>query len=198
MNILEYIKKSPIYTPWKNIVLYRGVENPKIIFVGDAPDKDENLSGIPFYNNRSGKMLDSWIQEYKLKIFTGIIYSIPIIPLDIFGLARKPSIQEIDYFRTYTNFMIENLHPKIIVCLGDIACRTILRTNIGSARFNLVKNGKYFYTAAYHPQYYLHHGNNGLEDFKNTYIEISAVLEELPKIKVEPTEQQDIENIMKK
>jgi len=196
MKLLEYIRKSKLYYPPKNIVLYRGVSNPKILFVGENPDKEENLKGIPFLG-KSGKMLDSWIREYRLQKYVGMIYAIPLIPLNVFGGVRNPYLDEIDYFRPYVEYMVEKLQPKIIICVGNTACRSVLKSNVGSMRHHLTKKGKYFYTAVYHPTYYLRKGLNGLEDFKNTYIEISAVLENLPQIKIEPSEKADIDKILK-
>jgi DNA polymerase len=171
MNLIEYCKKSPLYSPFKKIVLYRGCANPKILFVGEAPGKDEDIEGIPFIG-RSGKLLNSWIDTFKIKELIGITNSVPLIPLTRSGSIRPPDLAEINYFRPFLRYMLDRYKPKLVVLLGNTACTSLLGLGVGSVRGKLIQKGKYVVTAFYHPAYYLRQGNNGLSDFNDMYTNV--------------------------
>lgn len=196
----DYIKKSSLYSPFKEIVLYRGVNYPKIMFVGEAPGKEENIQGYPFVG-RSGKLLDSWIREFDLQSMIGITNVVPLIPLTPAGGIRAPSLQEIEYFRPFIYHMLRKYIPKLIILLGASACQSLLKTYISEARNQLFDQDGFFFTAHYHPSYYLRRGDSGLKDFGILYENIiRQFFPDLPTFQKEQqkTEKQEIEEIINK
>lgn len=143
-----------------NIVFGKGSDNPRIVFIGEAPGKDENRIGIPFVG-RSGKLLDNWINSLGLskKDFC-IINVVPIIPLSKEGLIRPPNDEEINYFLPFTEEYLGLLDPEIVVLLGRSAASIFDKT----LRVGETKNvGKYNLFFIYHPSYYLRNGGKGFE-----------------------------------
>ena len=81
-----------------NIVFGRGDDSARILFIGEAPGFSENQIGKPFVG-RSGKLLEEWVNELKIKNTEyAIINAVPIIPLGEEGKIRPPTQEEIDYF----------------------------------------------------------------------------------------------------
>ena len=163
----EYIKNSPLYDPSKKVVLYRGVEHPTILFIGEAPGKEENKIGKPFVG-RCGKLLDKWIWSHSLERLCGITNTVPLIPL-YEGKIRKPTVEEIKYFRPFIKYMLNKYQPKLLILLGDAATTSVLHENIGAVKNKWFENKPYIVTAMYHPSYYLRNGRDGLDDFNALY-----------------------------
>ncbi len=140
-----------------NIVIFRGnLDRPDYLFIGEAPGNDENKQGIPFIG-RSGKLLDGWTESSGIDNFA-VINTVPIIPFDSAGKIRKPTKEEIKYFKPYVDSFIKEINPKNIICLGKSALEymdlklenTFWKGNIGFI---------------YHPAFYLRRGQKGTEDF---------------------------------
>jgi uracil-DNA glycosylase len=141
-----------------NIVIFRGnLSNPDYLFIGEAPGNNENIQGIPFIG-RSGKLLDNWLDSESIESFA-VINTVPIIPLKSEGGIRKPTREEINYFRPYVSSLIEAINPKYIICLGKSALEYM---NIYLENTFWKQNAGFIY----HPAYYLRNGRDGLNDFK--------------------------------
>ena len=142
-----------------NIVISRGnLDHPEILFIGEAPWKEENKIGMPFVG-KSGQLLETWIKEAGINSYA-IINAIPIIPLDSVGNVRTPTFEEIEYFKPYIQDLINTINPKKIICLGKIAL-SLFEINIESGEWQ--ENIGFIY----HPAYFLRKNMSGTEDFKN-------------------------------
>src|SRR6202045_1850855 len=98
--------------------------NPKarIMFVGEAPGRDEDLEGLPFVG-RSGKLLDRMIAAIGLD--RSKVYIANIIPWRPPG-NRTPTPQESQICLPFIQRQIELVDPDILVCLGGPAAQTLL------------------------------------------------------------------------
>lgn len=162
MELLEVSKKHPLYqnitkTNGK-IVFGRGnVNSPEYLFLTDTPKWVENRLGQPLMGDDK-KILDVWLNEYNITDYV-IINAIPIIPLDGTGNIRKPTREELDYFRPYIMRLIEEIAPKYIICLGKTALECLQKDIkacewLGNIGFQ------------YHPSYFMRQGKDGLQQFK--------------------------------
>jgi len=161
-DFFEHAKKSSLYenitkTNGK-IVFGRGSDNPKFLFIGEAPGFSENNIGKPFVG-RSGKILDQWINDLELKENFAIINVVPIIPLND-GKIRPPTENEINYFLPLTEKYIQLLNPDLIVLLGRSAASIFDKTLV-PGQVKHWKTTKLFFI--YHPSYYLRNGGKGFE-----------------------------------
>jgi uracil-DNA glycosylase family 4 len=105
-----------------------GVGNPRaeIMFIGEAPGRDEDLKGEPFVG-RAGKLLDKMLPEVSLRRQDVYIANIlKCRPPD----NRDPLPEETDECEPYLRMQIKLIRPKIICCLGRIAAQTLLKTNM--------------------------------------------------------------------
>jgi len=180
-EFFKHAKKSSLYenivkTNGK-IVFGRGSDNPKFLFIGEAPGFSENTIGKPFVG-RSGKLLDGWIDDLALKENFAIINVVPIIPLNKENGIRPPTEEEINYFLPLTEKYISLLSPTLIVLLGRSAASIFDKTlspgevkhwkgmkNQSSSSLqntnSVLSDTKLFFI--YHPSYYLRKGGKGFE-----------------------------------
>jgi DNA polymerase len=103
-----------------------GVGNPKadLLFVGEAPGRDEDLQGEPFVG-RAGKLLTDIIEAIGLS--RKEVYICNVIkcrPPE----NRNPEPDEIDQCSPFLKAQIESVGPKVIVTLGKFAAQTVLQT----------------------------------------------------------------------
>ena len=105
-----------------NIVFGKGSIDAKILFIGEAPGKEEDLQGIPFVG-RAGKELDKQLKEINLSIEEVYIANIlKYRPPN----NRNPTISEIERHTPYLIEQIRIIKPKYIVTLGNYATKFVL------------------------------------------------------------------------
>ena len=110
-----------------------GVGNPSadLMFIGEAPGRDEDLQGEPFVG-RSGKLLDRLMAEELGHGRTGV-YVCNVVKCRPPG-NRDPQPDEIAACRPWLESQLEIIDPKVIVTLGNFATRLILDTKEGITR----------------------------------------------------------------
>ena len=119
-------KKSPLYkyrVGQKNLpVIGEGSHDAKIMFVGEAPGKNEALTGRPFCG-QAGRVLDELLALINIKredvYITNIVKDRP-------PENRDPLPEEIEAYAQFLDRQIEIIQPKIIVPLGRFSARYIL------------------------------------------------------------------------
>jgi uracil-DNA glycosylase len=106
--------------------------NPKsrVMFVGEAPGHDEDVTGRPFVG-RSGKLLDQMLAAIGLDREHAYIAN--IVPWRPPG-NRTPTPQESAICLPFIHRQIELANPDILVCLGQPATQTLLGTKEGITR----------------------------------------------------------------
>ena len=116
-------KKCDLYKERKNVVFGDGNLDTKIIFIGEAPGKNEDETGIPFCG-KAGKILDRLLKSISVKrenvYITSVLKCKP-------PKNRKPKKIEIENCGIYLKRQIEIINPEIICCLGDISLKFILK-----------------------------------------------------------------------
>jgi uracil-DNA glycosylase family 4 len=132
-----------------------GDGNPKaeLVFVGEGPGADEDAQGLPFVG-RAGKLLTQMIEAMGLQ--RKDVYICNVVK------CRPPENRqpEEDEVRTCSPFLmrqIDAIAPRVIVCLGAVAAKTLLQTNRGISQFRgewLEFRGRKL-LATYHPAYLL-------------------------------------------
>lgn len=148
-------------------VIHKGSEKPIILFVGEAGGKEEDKCGTPFVG-RSGRVLDEWM-KYTNEKEIAVINAVPIMP-EINGSIRKPTDEEIEYFRPHTIKLIEALKPKYIVMVGRSAEKCLSSKQNGCGEWDRNRATGYgiaHFGFIYHPSYYLRNGQSGKKDFLN-------------------------------
>ena len=98
-------------------VIGKGSCNPKVFFIGEAPGKTENETGIPFYG-RAGKQLDKMVEYMGLSEEDWFVTNtVKCRPPE----NRRPKASEIECCKPFLVAQITLLDPKIIILLGNTA-----------------------------------------------------------------------------
>ena len=116
-----------------------GVGNPQaqVMFIGEGPGYEEDRRGEPFVG-RAGQLLDKILASIGLNrqvvYIANVVKCHPMIdPSDPEkrGNDRPPAPEEIEACRGYLERQIRHIRPRILVPLGSVAARAILRTSQG-------------------------------------------------------------------
>jgi DNA polymerase len=139
------------------LVFADGNPQARIMFVGEAPGRDEDIEGLPFVG-RSGKLLDRMIAAIGLD--RGKAYIANVIPWRPPG-NRTPTPQETQICLPFIQRQIELVNPEVLVTLGNPSTQTLLSTREGIMR----TRGRWFEydtgtrpiraLATFHPAYLL-------------------------------------------
>lgn len=126
-TLAKKIEKDPIYKSnfIGTMVFGEGNINASIMFVGEAPGKQEAEVGRPFIG-RSGQLLRSNIREVGLKE-TDVYITSPVKYLPKHGTPTKKEIAHarIDFMK-----QVEIINPNILVLLGKTAMYAVLNEDI--------------------------------------------------------------------
>lgn len=127
-ELYEAIKdcqRCPLAETRTHLVFGDGNEKAKLMLIGEAPGKDEDLSGIPFVG-RAGQLLNKILEAIHFK--REDVYIANIVKCRPPN-NRDPLPSEVEKCEPYLKKQIEIIKPKIILALGRIAGQTILKTN---------------------------------------------------------------------
>jgi DNA polymerase len=109
------------------LVFADGNPQSRVMFVGEAPGRDEDIAGLPFVG-RSGKLLDLMLAAIGLDRTK--VYIANVVPWRPPG-NRTPTPQETAICLPFIRRQIELANPDIVVCLGQPATQTLLATKEG-------------------------------------------------------------------
>ncbi len=141
--------KCPLHQTRTNCVFGVGNKNADLMFVGEAPGEQEDLSGTPFVG-RAGQLLDKFL--YAVDIDREDVYIANILKCRP-PKNRDPLPAEEDACIDYLRAQVKLIKPKIIVCLGRIAAMRLISPDykITKEHGTWVKKGNFLMTAVYHP-----------------------------------------------
>jgi uracil-DNA glycosylase family 4 len=114
----------------KQLVFAAGNPQARVMFVGEAPGREEDLEGLPFVG-RSGQLLDRMMAPIGLDRTNAYIAN--VIPWRPPG-NRTPTPQETEVCLPFTLRQIELANPDILVCLGGPSAQTLLGIKEGIRR----------------------------------------------------------------
>ena len=141
-------KKCSLWKTRTNTVPGEGLVNAKIIIIGQAPGRKENLQGRPFVG-RAGQLLNQLLKLAKIKREKVFITS----PLKCFPPEnRKPTRKEIAVCLPYLLEQIDIINPQKVILLGEVAFSIFFpKQKLNEFRGHWIKKeGRQFFIT-YHP-----------------------------------------------
>ncbi|MEZ5841186.1 MAG: uracil-DNA glycosylase [Hyphomicrobiales bacterium] len=111
----------------KQLVFADGNPEARLMLVGEAPGRDEDLTGLPFVG-RAGKLLDRILGAAGLDRTK--VYIANVVPWRPPG-NRKPTANETEIMRPFLERQIELCGPDMLVALGGAATSQLLKTGQG-------------------------------------------------------------------
>ena len=160
-QIVEKIKvlDTQLKNTAKNLVVYDGSIDAKVMFIGEAPGRDEDIQGLPFVG-KAGQLLNKMLAAINLK--REEVYITNVVnwrPPD----NRTPTDDEILQFLPFLQEQIDVINPDYIFLLGGVAAKAILSTPLALGKlrgtwheYQSLQLNKTVYTiASYHPAFLL-------------------------------------------
>ena len=145
---IKYCRGCDLWKSRKNAVPGDGHFDTKLMFVGEAPGREEDKQGLPFVG-KSGQLFSELLNSVGIdrnKVF--ITSAIKCRPPQ----NRNPSSNEVDSCSSYLFEQIEAISPRVICVLGNIAARVLLgKSGITKIRGKVVEKGGIVYLPTYHP-----------------------------------------------
>ncbi len=156
-GMLEKFEGCALKATAKNLCFYRGAEKARLMVIGEAPGREEDIAGKPFVGP-AGQLLDRMLaaigESEQTVHITNMVYWRP-------PGNRTPTPQEGLICRPFLERQIELVEPRIILLLGGAAAKHMLNTPEGIMKLRgswrqIEVGGKHIRTmATLHPAYLL-------------------------------------------
>jgi len=110
-------------------VFGEGSRRAEVVFVGEQPGNEEDLSGKPFVGP-AGRLLDDALEEAGIDraqtYVTNVVKHFKWEPRGKRRIHKKPNAREITACRPWLEAEINLVKPKVVVCLGATAAQALL------------------------------------------------------------------------
>lgn len=113
-----------------NVVPGAGNPRAKVMFIGEAPGKNEDLQGEPFVG-AAGKLLNQMLD--RIGLAREDIYIANILKCRP-PKNRDPRPEEIEACTPWLREQVKAIHPTVLVTMGNFSTKFILQTNTGITR----------------------------------------------------------------
>ena len=162
-----------------NIVLERGSRTAKLMFVGEAPGKNEDEQGVPFVG-AAGQLFDKYLEAVGIE--RDEVYICNILKCRP-PQNRDPLPAEQDACIDFLRAQVRLVDPKIIACLGRISAAKLISPDLRITRDHgkFYQKGKFLMCALYHPSALLRDPRNREDNLRD----MLALKAEYDKIKAE-------------
>lgn len=152
------MEDDPLFPEGTTMVIYRGNPQAKLMIIGEAPGTEEDRLGKPFVG-KSGKLLDQILEavDFDPQEDVFITNAVFRLPPGVGGKPlRKPTPDEIEFYKPYLLEIIRLIDPAIMLLSGNVATQSLLgQTGITKLRGQWFDwNGKAT-MPIFHPAYLL-------------------------------------------
>jgi uracil-DNA glycosylase family 4 len=182
--LLETFDGCALKSTATRLVFADGNPQARIMFVGEAPGREEDIEGLPFVG-RSGKLLDRMMSAIGLDRTSAYIAN--VIPWRPPG-NRTPTPQETQICLPFIQRQIELVNPDVLVTLGNPSTQTLLQTREGIMK----SRGRWFEydtgtrtiraLATFHPAYLLRSPSYK----RMAWLDLRAIAKALEQAKISP------------
>lgn len=147
----EYAKLPKRQKEWRlsrNFVPGEGPANAKVMLIGQAPGRNEDIQKRPFIGT-SGKFLDKLINLAGLdRKETYICSVVQFFPPE----NRIPDDEEVELCREFLFRQIDIINPKVIILLGALSAKTVMNVEkVGTNHGQIIRKNGRIYFISMHP-----------------------------------------------
>lgn len=166
-------RRCPLCEGRTNTVFGAGNPDARVLIVGEAPGKNEDLQGVPFVG-AAGKYLDELLGIAGLardEVFiANVLKCRP-------PSNRDPRPEEIQACTPYLREQTRTINPEFIVTLGNFSTKFILKTDVGITRLHgtLQRAGRFKVFPIFHPAAALYDGSKR-EALENDFATLGELL----------------------
>lgn len=167
--------RCPLAEGRTQVVFGVGDPSADLMFVGEAPGREEDLAGEPFVG-RSGKLLDRLMSE-ELGLERSRCYIANVVKCRPPG-NRDPRPDEIAACRPYLAGQLELIDPVVVMTLGNFATRLLLDTTEGISRLRgrAYPFGRGHLVPTYHPAAALRSGGEVMAQMRADLVRAKRLL----------------------
>lgn len=132
-----------------NIVFGNGAHTSNLMFIGEAPGEQEDISGLPFVG-RAGKLLDKYL--FAVDINRSDVYITNMLKCRP-PKNRDPLPAEQDMCIDWLREQVKLIRPRLIVCLGRISAMRLIKPDFKITQEHGIwfEKGGFQMCAVYHP-----------------------------------------------
>jgi uracil-DNA glycosylase len=154
-----------------------GVGDPsaRLMLVGEAPGKNEDLQGEPFVG-AAGKLLDTLLGE--IGIARSEVYIANVLKCRPPG-NRDPRTEEIDSCKGYLREQIRLVAPEVVMTLGNFATKLLLNTEVGISRLRGKPHDWWLgatLVPTFHPAAALRSGDKVTNQMREDFLVVEGIL----------------------
>ena len=161
-----------------------GVGNPhaRVMFIGEAPGKNEDLQGEPFVG-AAGHYLNELLGCAGLR--REDVFIANVLKCRPPG-NRDPRPEEIQTCTPYLREQTRTIDPEVLVTLGKFSTQFILKTQVGITRLHgrVQRAGKFLVFPVFHPAAALYDGAKR-EALENDFVTLGELLHQLDEQKAQ-------------
>ena len=170
-----------------------GVGNPhaRVMFIGEAPGKNEDLQGEPFVG-AAGHYLN------ELLVCAGLrredVFIANVLKCRPPG-NRDPRPEEIQTCTPYLREQTRTIDPEVLVTLGKFSTQFVLKTQVGITRLHgrVQRAGKFLVFPIFHPAAALYDGAKR-EALENDFVTLGQLLHQLDEQKAKAAKEAERQN----
>jgi len=115
----------------RRVVVGEGDPDARLMFVGESPGVEENISGRPFSGHRAGEIFDRMIASMGLQRES--IYVTNVVKCMPPG-GRSPTIEEAGACHGWLEQQIRIVKPRVVITLGNVPTQMLLQVEVGISR----------------------------------------------------------------
>ena len=170
-----------------------GVGNPhaRVMFIGEAPGKNEDLQGEPFVG-AAGHYLNELLGCAGLR--REDVFIANVLKCRPPG-NRDPRPEEIQTCTPFLREQTRTIDPEVLVTLGKFSTQFVLKTQVGITRLHgrVQRAGKFLVFPIFHPAAALYDGAKR-EALENDFVTLGQVLHQLDEQKAKAAKEAEQQN----
>lgn len=170
-----------------------GVGNPhaRVMFIGEAPGKNEDLQGEPFVG-AAGHYLNELLGCAGLR--REDVFIANVLKCRPPG-NRDPRPEEIQTCTPFLREQTRTIDPKVLVTLGKFSTQFVLKTQVGITRLHgrVQRAGKFLVFPIFHPAAALYDGAKR-EALENDFVTLGQLLHQLDEHKAKAAKEAEQQN----
>lgn len=170
-----------------------GVGNPhaRVMFIGEAPGKNEDLQGEPFVG-AAGHYLNELLGCAGLR--REDVFIANVLKCRPPG-NRDPRPEEIQTCTPYLREQTRTIDPEVLVTLGKFSTQFVLKTQVGITRLHgrVQRAGKFLVFPIFHPAAALYDGAKR-EALENDFVTLGQLLHQLDEKKAKAAKEAEQQN----
>ncbi len=168
-------RKCSLYKTRTHCVFSDGSSDAELMFIGEAPGRDEDVQGVPFVG-AAGQLLTKMIQAMKLK--RADVYICNVLKDRPPG-NRTPSPEEMAACLPFLEKQIEIVQPRIICVLGSVAAKGLFgpQVSITRIRGQIMEFQGIRVVPTFHPAYLLRNPSAKTDSWKDLQLVMKLLAE---------------------